>query len=793
MRFILSFLIAVSLFNRSFGQNKTELPPGFFDPFSYTLSPSFNSNNEASLKNEVDKIAAEMTRWLDSAELKHIISNKDLLYYLTDERAVINYQAKKFKPAINNIQQCRISKPTPVYAAPYRLFNLAYAEACLIHPDDASDAFKDIFKQQLLQQFNSIDSVFKNDIVSQQKGNFNTASVDNFTKTLARAFDQVKNNSGGKVDFDAAYTIINTYQLYYLRKAFQPLIEEVLFAISPARVKETKVKIPMRDGIKLNAFIYKDESGNGTLPAIVSLSPYPSGFEANRGNVFAVNGYIYVYVDTRGRRESEGNFMPYEDDASDYYDIIDWVSKQPWCNGKVVTSGGSYLGFAQWQAIRKKYKHPALKAINPMVSVGFGIDFPRANNEFYSYILQWATYVSGKELNNALFYDNKFWNSKNYELYKKRLPFEKLDSVAGMPNPIFQKWVAHPDFDDYWKSILPAKEDYEAIDIPVFSITGYYDDDQNGALYYYNNHLSYGNAKAKDQHYLLIGPYEHGAAQWQPGPIQMNTDLEKQAQIPIYKYVIQWFDWVLKGKNKPAFIKDKVTYFETGNNQWKGTGSFKDLTTDSLELYLTPQNIPNKRRKDLMSLSLQQTASSPVHYKHDIALAIDSAFLFSTSLPDDDSLYMSSPYNIVFESKPVGKDIVLSDRITARIYMKLNVPDADFDIAIYEITPDGKSINIAYDAKRIRYRNGGDKPQLAKPGEVVLLNFDEAYIYIKKISKGSKLRFEFQSTNKHWQEKNYGFGGIVSKESTDKPRWIEADILMDSKYASKIVVPYTTK
>jgi putative CocE/NonD family hydrolase len=81
--------------------------------------------------------------------------------------------------------------------------------------------------------------------------------------------------------------------------------------------------------------------------------------------------------------------MPYENDARDYYDIIDWVSKQSWCDGQVATTGGSYLGFAQWQAVRKQFKHPALKAINPMVSVGFGIDFPRWSHQFYSYILRW--------------------------------------------------------------------------------------------------------------------------------------------------------------------------------------------------------------------------------------------------------------------------------------------------------------------------------------------------------------------------------------------------------------------
>ncbi len=607
-------------------------------------------------------------------------------------------------------------------------------------------------------------------------------------------FDQSINKSNSKLNYNTAFSLLDLYQNFYLIKNYQSLIENAHYAITPSKVKEQQVKIPMRDGVKLNAYMYKDVTSSSKLPAIVSLSPYPSGSEAKRGNVFATNGYIYVYVDNRRRRESQGSFMPYEDDARDFYDIIDWVSKQPWCNGQVATSGGSYLGFDQWQAIRKEYKHPALKAINPMVAVGFGVDFPRNGNMFYPYILQWATLVSGKELNDALFFDSKFWNDKQYALYKSRIPFAKLDSVAGMPNAIFQKWVSHPNFDSYWQNILPKKVDYASIDIPIFSITGYYDADQNGSLYYYNQHQKYGNQQAKDKHILLIGPYTHGAAQWSPGVFQNGNIIEAEAQIPIYKYVIWWFDWVLKGKQKPTFIKDKITYFQTGTHQWKGTSSFKKITTDSLELFLSPTIVSNKKRNGLHTLTLQKPSeNNSVKYSHDISMPIDSAILFANAKPFDDSLYMISKYNLIFESTPLQKNIIVSDKIIARLFTTLNTPDADFEIKIEELLPNGKSLSLANTLLRTRYRNSSEKPQLIKSGEVIQLNFDNAYVYIKKLTKGSKLRLIFQSINNPWAEKNYGFGGVVSNESTTKPRMIEAKILMSKKYPSKVVVPYTVE
>jgi putative CocE/NonD family hydrolase len=561
---------------------------------------------------------------------------------------------------------------------------------------------------------------------------------------------------------------------------------------SSSRVIEKKLKIPMRDGTKLNAFVYADSFSTEKLPVIVSLSPYLRGNESNRGNVFAANGYIYVYVNNRGIRESEGVFEPFENDAQDYYDIIDWISKQSWCNGQVAATGGSYVGFTQWQAIRKQFKHPALKAINPMVSIAPGIEAVRKNDQFEPYNLFWISFVTGKRSNQTSARGSTFWNNRYYELYKNRIPFSKLDSVAGMPDSIFQKWISHPKFDSYWQNILPNEEDYGSIDIPILSITGYYDDDQNGAMYYFNNHQSYGNAKAKSNHYLLIGPYDHFGSQWNPGTTQGGSDtIEKEALVPIYKYVISWFDWVLKGKKKPDFIKDRITYFETGNNVWKGTGSFKEITTDSLELFLSPSILKNERRNDLLTLDGKKpSGNTTLKYKHDIAMALDSAYLFATPKPYDDSLYMTSPYNFVFESKPLQKDVIITNRILVRLYMSLNVPDADFEISIQEISPDGKNRNLAWTTKRVRYRNSGEKPQLVKPGEVFLLNFDKVFIYVKKLSKGTRLRLIFQSQNDHRSEKNFAFGGEVSKESTLEPRIIEATIMMSNKYPSKVVVPY---
>jgi putative CocE/NonD family hydrolase len=772
---------------------KPQLPSDYFEKFTYSFSKGLNYHDSASFATEIHALAGNLyesaKKGLQEYEIKDTTQLADVYSYVQSAALSLH----KFKEAQEASRMYNMLKPPPDYSPPFGLFSSAYIQAVMITPDKDPQLFSNAFRKALHQNLGALHKDFRNDIVNSSKGRYNGQTAEVYEKQIQRTLEQSLTQSQGTISYSNAITLLNLYFGYNLWKRYWKTAEDVFYEISPSKVEQQTVKIPVRDGIKLHGLLFRDVASAEKVPAIVSLSPYPSAQEATYGNVFATNGYVYIYVDSRGRGNSEGEFFPYEKDAQDFYDIIDWVSKQSWCNGQVATSGGSYLGFAQWQAVRKAYKHPALKAINPMVSVGFGIDFPRMYNTFYSYILQWACFVSGKEINSALFYDQKFWDAKTYELYKKRIPFASLDSVAGMPNPYFKKWVSHPDLDGYWKSILPSPEDYAQIDIPILSITGYYDADQLGAFHYYNSHQQYGNEAAKSKHYMLIGPYDHGGAQWQPRPTQAGIAIEKEAQIPIYKYVIRWFDWVLKGKQKPAFIQDKINYFATGTGKWAATPSFKASTKGTLSFYLSPVTVKNNKRNNLYLLDTKAPGTeSTLTYQHDIASVLDSTFVFNAFNPDD-SLYITSPYNMVFETPPLEKDIIITDKITPRLYLGLNVPDADFVVQVFEITPDGKSSRLCISNIRARYRNGGENPQLMKPGAVELFNFTENLIYIKKLRQGSKLRMTFESINTPHFEKNFGFGGVVSKETTNKPRVIKATLNISKAYPSRIDIPYATE
>jgi len=242
------------------------------------------------------------------------------------------------------------------------------------------------------------------------------------------------------------------------------------------------VKIPMRDGVKLSATIYKPTGQTDPLPVVFTLTPYNADTYHARAMYFARNGFVFALVDCRGRGNSGGQFEPFVNEGLDGYDIVEWLAGQPWSNGKVAMWGGSYAGSDQWSTLKELPPH--LATIVPAAAPHFGVDFPFWHNIFYTYDIQWITHTSGLTAGPNLFEDSSYWFEKYREFSFKHLPFQELDRLAGNPSAIFQKWLEHPTPDSYWDATAPNAEQYKKIRIPILTITADYDISQPGAMAY---------------------------------------------------------------------------------------------------------------------------------------------------------------------------------------------------------------------------------------------------------------------------------------------------------------------
>jgi hypothetical protein len=268
------------------------------------------------------------------------------------------------------------------------------------------------------------------------------------------------------------------------------------------------VRIPLRDGIHLNATLYMRKNHATPSPAVFTLTPYVGQMWHKFGVLFAGHGYPFLIVDVRGRGNSHGDFRPFMHEAQDGYDVVEWLAQQHYCNGQVAMWGGSYAGYAQWATAKESPPH--LATIVPTASAYLGVDMPMLCNIAMPYLMQWLTLVAGRTSQDRMFFDSElFWGAQFRQWFESGVSFKELDSFLGNPSAIFQEWISHPRQASYWDHCNPTSEQYARLSIPILTITGCCDSDQPGALMHYREHREHTSAESRSDHYLVIGPWDH--------------------------------------------------------------------------------------------------------------------------------------------------------------------------------------------------------------------------------------------------------------------------------------------
>ncbi|NER13590.1 CocE/NonD family hydrolase [Leptobacterium flavescens] len=528
------------------------------------------------------------------------------------------------------------------------------------------------------------------------------------------------------------------------------------------------VLIKTRDGAQIAAMVVKPGEIKEPGTSILFHTVYARHDDIKRAKKAADKGYIGIVSYTRGKAWSPDDPIPYEHEANDTYDVIDWISRQKWSDKRVGMYGGSYVGFTQWAAAKKL--HPALKTIVPSVSAAPGIAEPTENGVYVNFHYPWFHYVmEDKYLADSLYSDWQRWNNLYLEWYKKGTSYRSLDSLDGFPNREFNKKLDHPVYDNYWQDMMPYKEDFAQIDIPVLTTTGYYDGGQIGAMYYLKEHMKY-NKNAN--HYLLIGPYTHFGAQSVPDKEIGNYTIDPVAQINITETIFQWFDHIFKDASRPELLKDKINYQVMGTNSWGHASSLKEMNNDTLRFYLNDKvsgelfESTFSGKQQHLSLSRQKEEKrSYAEQEVDLADRRDgkqnnyfSPFVINETLTLGNGIsYVTEAFEEEFE---------MNGSYLGELKLSINKRDLDCSMVLYEQTPEGKffKLTLAY-VGRASLAKDKSKRQLLTPGEISSIPLGNVRMSSKKIGKGSRLVLVL-NVNKHPHAQiNYGSGKDVSDET----------------------------
>jgi len=559
--------------------------------------------------------------------------------------------------------------------------------------------------------------------------------------------------------------------------------------MSPAHAEDVLIE---HEGVTLSAtMVLPDPRPQGRIPTILVFDIYtnPEVLKSQAAE-FAARGYAGIVADVRGKRLSPDKPVPYEHDAVDTHAVLDWIVKQPWSDGKVGMVGGSYSGFTAWAATKRP--HPALKGIAVSAAAIPGQGLPMYNNVFLNANYPWAFVVTNnKLLDEALYTDNQRWGTLSRNWFVSGRPFREIDAVDGTPNPLLQRWLAHPAYDKYWQSMVPYKNDFARIRIPVLSITGYYDDAQISVLQYFNQHMQFGR---NPEHYLVIGPYDHlGTHARHKTEDLRGYPIDPVAQIDSQELKLQFMDYVLRGKPKPALLSNTINYEVMGANVWRHAQSFGSIHGGvPMRLYFSAQ-----KSEGLNSLVNRQPPSDSV-VVHEVDLAdrvkYHNFHARPMSIIEGPLSYVTES---IFLSEPFEAPTVISGSFTGELTIVINKKDFDLGVAVYEAMPGGKLFYLGNALHRASYAEDPTRRKLLSPGKPEKVTFETTMVS-RQMQPGSRLLVLVDASKNPMAQVNYGTGKDVSDESVSDagdPLKIEIrsgsffEVPLDNSFSTKPVSP----
>lgn len=515
---------------------------------------------------------------------------------------------------------------------------------------------------------------------------------------------------------------------------------------------QNRVPVPMRDGVILYADVFRPV-GDGKHPVLVSRTPYsteryPSSYRS--AVYFARRGYAYVFQDTRGRHESEGKWEPFRNDIEDGYDTIEWAAKQPWSNGKVGMQGGSYLGHVQWRAAMSD--PPSLVTIFPNVaSTSLYHDWITLNGGWrLSFNFGWGAVRQESRIMQNVGPHNLAGGPENisYDKVLWHMPLNTMQKLVGRNAQFYKDWLAHPDYDDYWRKIN-VEEVFEKIGIPIHTFGGWFDIFSQGTLRGYAGMSKKGKTEtARKGSNLIIGPWGHG-----PSQITGDVDFGETAPVDSSAVSLRWYDYWLKGIQNGLDKEPPVKLFTMGSNEWMWENEYPIARTQYTEMYFHSGGEANSKRGDGALTWDKPVSSEPAdRYTYDPNHPVPSVGgnnccgTPTPAGPREQNEVESRRDVLVYTSDFIEEPVRIAGPVKVVLYASSDAVDTDFVAKLVDVYPDGKAYNMAEGIMRARYHKSLEEPELLEPGKVYRFEIDLVGTSVE-FQQGHRIRVQVASAH----------------------------------------------
>ncbi|MGA9042694.1 MAG: CocE/NonD family hydrolase [Terriglobales bacterium] len=558
---------------------------------------------------------------------------------------------------------------------------------------------------------------------------------------------------------------------------------------------EHGVEAKMRDGVVLRADIYRPKA-DGQFPVLLQRTPYDKNNDWGAipfANKAVASGYVVIIQDVRGRYSSDGDWYPFLHESDDGYDSVEWAAALPYSNGKVGMFGGSYVGATQMLAAIAHPPH--LAGINPTVT-------PSNYHDGWTYqggaFEQWfnESWTSGLAEDTLRRQISKTNNAmKNVEqLPLTSYPLFNFSLVTNSDQtktlaPYFLDWLAHPNYDDYWKR-WSIEEHFSDINVPVLTEAAWYDIFLGGSLRNYMGIKAHGGSDAARQGqrlYIAIGGHAGG------GRKVGDVDFGPAAELQDKDITLDWYDYLFKGVQN-EFAKEKAVHlFVMGANEWREEDDWPVPQARSTKYFLHSAGSANSVKGN-GSLSVTAPAAEPFdHYVYDPATPVATVggplCCDGTHLPPgprDQSPVESRDDVLIYSTPAFDQDMEVTGPVSLELYAKSSVMDTDFTAKLVDVGPDGFAQNLTEGIVRARYRDSQEKPDYIKPGQTYKFTID-LWATSNVFRKGHILRLEVSSSNFPRFDRNLNTGD----DAEHTRRYVTATntIYHDTEHPSALVLP----
>ncbi len=568
-------------------------------------------------------------------------------------------------------------------------------------------------------------------------------------------------------------------------------------------VIDRKVMVPMRDGKRMAADVYRPKDASKKYPIIFSRTPYNFNFwdvklGAPRDMTTILEavrrGYAYVVMNERGHFFSEGNYDILGAPLSDGDDAIKWMSSQDWSNKKVGTIGCSST--AEWQPAVAALGNPAYTT---MIVQGFGAGVGRVGPYYEQgnwyrggavqmLFISWL-YTQQNQI-RPMFSANTSQEdliraSKSFDLAQQMPPVDwseafkhlpEIDIIKAVdgPNGIFADKMPvdtggamlkrTPNDPAWYKGGL--WNDSMKINIPGFWFASWYDVSVGPNIAAYHHVRKTAEPEIADKQYLVIAPVLHCSYTRATENTVVGERSMGDARLDYNELTYGWFDHFLKGENNDILKMPKVRYFTMGSNKWQTSDVFPPVDAEPMNLYLSSSGKANSLKGDGALVLSPPANDKPDSFTYDPMNPVPSygGNVCCTGNAVQGGSFDQSKMEerndiLVYSSGVLKEGIELTGNIDITLYVSSDAKDTDFTVKLIDVDEQGRAYNLDETIQRMRYRDGYEKPLVWMEKDKVYKVKFQPMVTSNYFAPGHRIRLEVSSSNFPRFDRNLNTGG----------------------------------